>query len=354
LLEERGFCVIVACLKGPDIIGDLLEEQGFPARALGANKRSVLRPISALVKLLKNERIDVVHSHLFAANVAARLAGAWSGVPVNISAIHGEDLWMKAWHRAVDRWTAIFTDCVTMCSQAVLEYEAAAIGIPREKSVVVLNGISLHEFEMDADATKKKHILGLPDDGFLVSTAGRLDEPTKGFRYFIDAAKQLVDRGKQVNFLIAGEGPSRAQLESQALSLGLKENVLFLGQRLDVNEIFAASDVVVVPSLSEGFGLTILEAWACRKPVVATHVGGIPEIVENGEDGLLVPSGDSRAISQAVERLLLDKVLAERLGNAGHGKVSRTFSIERMADQLAVLYRRLHARKSGGIDVHGH
>jgi glycosyltransferase involved in cell wall biosynthesis len=348
LMRERGFRTVVVCLKGPGVVGDLLQAQGFVARALGETRRTLGARFFDLFRLLRRERIQILHSHLFAANVVGRVVGKLAGVPVILSAVHGTDDWMRPRHLLADRATAIFADRITTCSRAVLEYTAGKTGIPPARFVPVFNGVPLRGFQPPVDREEKRRTLGLTE-GAVVCAAGRLDEPGKGFRYFLESAALLLGKGMRVDFCLAGDGPSRGSLEALARRLGLGERFKFLGERLDIPDIFAVADVVVVPSVSEGFGLTVVEAMAARKPVVASRVGGIPEIVEDGMNGILVPPGDSHALAAGIRRLLEDRALAETLARQGYATASERFPIERMADRLAVLYREVYTRKAGGL-----
>jgi glycosyltransferase involved in cell wall biosynthesis len=167
----------------------------------------------------------------------------------------------------------------------------------------------------------------------IVLTVARLDE-VKGHRFLLEAARLVPE----ATFVLAGEGPERAALEAQALGLGVADHVCFMGHQADVPSLLASCDVVVLPSLAESSSLTLLEAMAARKPVIATRVGGIPEIVEDGQTGLLVPPSDPPALAAAIRSLLVDPDRAERLASAGRARVQRDFTLEAMVRGVAAVY----------------
>ena len=178
--------------------------------------------------------------------------------------------------------------------------------------------------------------LGVASGAPLVGTVGRLDW-YKAQQYFIQAAKLIREAVPGARFLIAGEGEKRAGLEAQAAELGLREDVIFAGHRRDIPEIMAAIDVFSLSSVSEGFGRAAVEAMACGKPVVATRVGGLAEIVEDGVTGRLVPPSDAAALAGAIIGLLKDRELASALGAAGR-KRAEIFSIARSAGKVQEVY----------------
>jgi glycosyltransferase involved in cell wall biosynthesis len=163
----------------------------------------------------------------------------------------------------------------------------------------------------------------------------------KGVEYFLDAASIVAERFPDVRFLVAGDGGSRKELEDRARRLGLEARIVFTGFRSDVRELLSEAAISVLPSLSEGTSNTLLESMAAGLPVVATQVGGNPEVIEDGVSGLLVPPRDSAEIAAAVGRLLEDEGFARRLGQAGMRRVSELFSLSGSVQQTEHLYQRL-------------
>jgi glycosyltransferase involved in cell wall biosynthesis len=213
--------------------------------------------------------------------------------------------------------------------------------IPASKIQVVPNGVAVEEFEQ-VDAAAVQELRPLQSKWPVVLSVARLDEQ-KGQRYLLEAASYVP----RTLFVFLGDGPDRSRLEAQAVERRLATRVMFPGQRRDVAVWLAACDIFVLPSLWEGLPLSILEAMAARKPVIATAIGGTPEIVAHRRTGLLVPAANSMALANAIRQLLSDAPLAERLAAAGHARVKQEFSIEIMTERVTSIYDQvLNARPS--------
>jgi len=211
------------------------------------------------------------------------------------------------------------------------------LGVPARKLAVVPNGIRVTPVAPLPDAGRRAALLrGRPD--YLVLTPARLHEQ-KGHRFLLRAAAQVPD----ATFVLAGDGPLRAELETLAGELGIADRCIFLGHRTDVAELLALADVVVLPSLYEGLPVSILEAMAARRPVLATAIGGTDEVVEHEATGLLVPSRDPNALAAALRRLHGDAALADRLAAAGRERVEREFSMEATARGVMRIYDEITA-----------
>ena len=181
--------------------------------------------------------------------------------------------------------------------------------------------------------------LGCDSQTFLIGTVSRLGEQRKGIDYFLGMARLLASASPQVRFVVVGGGPLQAELEERAHALDLTSHIVFTGNRRDIPRLLAAMDVFVMPSLYEGGPITVLEAMAMAKPVVSTPVGMVPDVVEDGRNGLLVPTGDSAALARAVSRLLDDPALAAALGEQARVTVERQFSPDAMVDGVVSVYR---------------
>jgi glycosyltransferase involved in cell wall biosynthesis len=209
---------------------------------------------------------------------------------------------------------------------------------PTCKVHVIHNGVTLKP--IDDPAVPISYAQRTGGDHPIVLTVARLDEQ-KGHRYLLEAATQIPE----VQFVLAGDGPLRSALEAQARSLGLEGRVKFLGHRTDISDLFAGCDVFVLPSLYEGLPLSILEAMAAGKPVVATQISGTDEAVIDDETGLLVPPADPTALAAAIRSVLDDRALAQRLAFAGRIRVEQEFSTAAMLQQVTAVYAELLARR---------
>jgi glycosyltransferase involved in cell wall biosynthesis len=345
-LAERGFDVRAAALKGPGPMRAELEAAGVPCTALGGAGRRDPRVLFALAAHLRRERIDILHTHNFLANVAGRIAGRLAGVPVIVSAHHDTDVWMKARHRLVERLTARLSDRIVACSDEVRDFAIRRIGLSAGHVMTLRNALAPMAPVGAAERAAVRAELGLDAQDLVAGTLGRLYEPKKGLAVFLEAAARVADAVPRARFVLAGDGPAREALERRAAEPDLAGRVRFAGARRDVHRLLAAYDLFVQPSLWEGFGLTVLEAMAMERAVVATAVGGQPGIVRDGIDGVLVPPGDPRALAAAVTALLGDAGRRTRSGSAGRARALAEFPIERLVDETAALYDALLERRA--------
>jgi glycosyltransferase involved in cell wall biosynthesis len=221
-------------------------------------------------------------------------------------------------------------------------------GVDPENVEVIRSGIDFSSFDEDSRALKYKDYLhrefSFEADDYLVGIVAHLADH-KGHQYLIQATKILKQQSPKIKMIIVGEGPLSMELNRQAKDLDVEDIVFFLGFRKDIPKILTSLDLFVLSSYLEGMGSSILDAMACRLPVVATKVGGIPEVVIHGETGLLVPPRNPSALARAILKLYSNNTLASRLGQKGYELVHRKFSAEAMADKVVRLYERVGLRK---------
>lgn len=345
-LQRLGFEVLVACLKGWGPIGDELERSGVRAVALGAAGAFDLRAAGRLLSLLRRERIQILHAHLYLANIAARVIGRMAGVPVVIGTHHDTDLEIGLFGRLCEAATGSMSDTVLACSEAVRRHAIRAYGLGHGQVRTLRNALP-DPGETWSDPARRVDLrreLGAAPGERLVGSVGRLIEPKKGLPVFLAAARRIAERLPDVRFVIVGDGPARQRLEQMARRLGVAHLTTFAGERRDIPRVMEALDLLVQPSNWEGFGLTLLEAMAAGRPVVATRVGGMPEVVVHGRTGLLVPPGDPDALAGACLEILSDGERAARFGAAGRQRARADFSIDRMVNDTVALYRELLER----------
>lgn len=349
-MKREGFDVTVACLKGWGLLGDELEARGVRAVALGAKGVWDVRAVGRLLSMLRRDRIQILRAHLFLANQAARILGRLAGVPVVVTTHHDTDVWMKWHHRLLERLTAPLSDAIVACSEAVRRYAIDTYGVRPGLVRTVHNAIEIPEEAGDPLRRERvRRELGATRDDLLVGTVGRLIEPKKGLAVFLAAARLLAREFPRVRFALVGAGPAGAELEARAAREGVSHRTVFAGLRRDVTDVMRALDLFVQPSMWEGFGITLLEAMAAGTPLVASRVGGVPEVVVDGETGILVPAGDPEQLAEACAGLLRNRERASRFAKAGRARVEALFGIDRLARDLAGLYRELHERsRSGG------
>lgn len=304
-----------------------------------------------IYRLIKNEKYAIVHTHTSKAGALGRLAAHLAKVPIIIHAPHGHifygyyGFFPTQLIILLEKSLASFTDRLITLTQ-LGKNDHIKFGIaPANKIVPIYSGIELDKFrQFNIDIKKKKDQFHLPLDSNLISVIARL-APVKGHRYFLEAAVRIIEVIPKARFLLIGEGPLRKKLIEQVKRLGLTKEVVFFGGCEDIRPFLGISDIVVLPSLNEGMGRILLQAQACGKPVVATRVGGVPEVVRDNETGLLVPAGDAAALADAIIYLLKDKEKRRAISDQAKRWVDSKFSVEAMVKGIANLYQELIREK---------
>ena len=302
----------------------------------------------SFAKFLRDWDADLVHCHsAVAGTILARIGAYLAGVPL-ISHVHIENKfsdvrWIQKLQIILDNITAIVADKIITISNAT-KSSLIDQGISSNKITVIHNGISLTEhFDDMPEIDQLRSTLGLQKNSHIVGTVARLC-PVKGQREFILAARNICNLYPNTEFLVIGEdyefeGKYRSNLENLVKELDLEEFVHFLGFRSDVRRLIYCFEIFVLPSWIEGLPVTILEAMAARKPVVATSVGGVPELVLDGETGILVPPRDVPGLSKAIELLLEQPDIGHQMGNKGYEYIHQEFSHKKMWTQVQQLYK---------------
>lgn len=307
----------------------------------------------ALADYLAPLEPEVVHNHMFRAEVVGTKAALLLGEkgcrrPAVISTIHSSRV-RCADDRAALRQLTPLMDRLVVVSKAIERKirEEGRFGAPVS---LIYNGVDLDRYNHQQPCCTLHDEYPIPETSPIVGVVARL-EAEKGHRTLIDAWPAVLAAQPEAWLLIVGEGSERNSLEAQAHALGISERVVFTGRREDVPAVTAALDVAVLPSYREAQGLSVLEAMALSRPVVASNVGGIPEMVEDGVSGLLVPPGDPEALAGAIVKLLTDHPFADMLAKRGHDLVHDRFCIELMTSQIESLYdaAALKLRASAGV-----
>jgi len=341
-LDPARFEVHLACLQQAGPLYGEMAASGFPLTSYpirGFLRLDTLRQQLRFAAYLKEHAIDIVHAYGFYPIVFAVPVARLAGAQVVLASIRDNgDPWTRA-QRLVQMCASRMAHGVLVNATAVRDRLSAG-GHARRGITVIRNGVDLDQFAPRPPDEALRQSLGLPASAPLVVAVSRLN-PMKGMDDYLQALALLAGRYSEARFVIVGDGASRRELEEQARRLGLAERLVFTGTRLDIAAILSQAAVSVVPSLSEGLSNVVLESMASGVPVVATRVGGTPEVLEDGVSGFLVPPCNAPALAAAIERLLGDTSMARRMGDAGRARAVSRFSMPSMVHQTESLYRAL-------------
>jgi glycosyltransferase involved in cell wall biosynthesis len=305
-----------------------------------------LRALWWLYRFFRRTRPLIVSTHTAKAGALGRVAALAARIPVRVHTFHGHVLvgYFNPLYSAVFKWIeralALVTTRVIAVSPGV-EADLRRLGIAGDRLAVVLPGFDLDGVTGGTGGALRAE-LGVPAGAPLVGIVGRL-APVKNHRLFLDACRRVRRRRPDARFVVVGDGELAADLREQARHQDLDGALDFTGWRTDLADLYAALDVVVCCSINEGLPATLVEAGAAGRPVVATAVGGVPDVVTDGVNGRLVPSGDAEALAGAIEEVLADPELAARLGREGRRLAFARYGAQRLVDETEALYRRLLA-----------
>jgi glycosyltransferase involved in cell wall biosynthesis len=312
---------------------------------LGRKPGIDLGTVPALMGWFRQHRPDVVHTHLYNADSYARLAAWLAGVPALFTTRHSTVPWPSAARRWIARSLSRVTNATIACGAEVERMLVTQEGIARERVRTVANGINLRRFE-SASGTRLRAELGVADTQVLIGVIGRL-HPLKGHADLILALTQLYREGLDFQCIFVGGGDLHDALQRDVDEAGLNGVVRLLGQRSDMPDVLAAIDIFAMPSRREGLPMALLESMAMARAVLATAVGSIPEVITDGENGMLVEASNPSRLAEALARLLRDAPLRQRLGAAALATVKARYSSTQTAQAYEALYEQaLSVRRS--------
>lgn len=339
---------VVTLYDGDTALADSIRQAGVPVVDLAMKRNGRFQGLWRFYRLLRQERPHIIHSWLIHAALLGRVLGRLTGVPIIVTARHSVNLG-GGLRQKLNRWTRRLDDKTIAICDHMRQVEMDQTGAAADKIVTIYNGIPEIAFPPPPPARLALcQTLHLPPDVLLVGTVGRL-HAAKGHADLAAAIPQITASFPQAHFVWIGDGGERSALETQVERLEVAEHVHFLGDRTDVPDLLAGLDLFVMPSRWEGLSVAIAEAMAAGLPVVATAVGGTPELVIDGETGWLVPPQDSPALAQAIQQMLENMPQARKMGVAGRQRVQNQFTIAEMVRQTALLYDSLLQAK-GLID----
>lgn len=355
-LVECGVDVVTVILRDPGSFGQRILDEGLPFVFL-SRRRYDPRTLSDMLGIMRRNRTQVLHVQGFGASAFGRIAARILGIPtiVHVHADHRfESLGYPWFVRWIDRLLAHGTDKVLAVSEFARDFALSQQGFPAERVEVFYNPVDLRYFRPPSSAEREasREALGLDMTQPVVVCVTRF-HPVKGVDVLLDAWARVARRLEDARLLLVGEGPLRGELEDLATRTCPPASVRFLGYRSDVREILFAADVAVLPSRAEGFSVAALEILGTGLPLVATRVGGNAQLIEDGVNGLLVPSEDPARLAEALERLCVDRSFRERLAAVAHSSV-RPFDLRVFGWELAGHYQTLIRRKNAVVDSFDH
>lgn len=315
----------------------------FPSVQLQADTPQVPAALAELTHLLRSTRADILACHTFKPNVLGRIAARRAGIPCVVVSRGWtwENLKVRV-YETLDRVNLRFVDHVVAVSDGQGERVRQA-GVPSTRLSVIRNAARLKAFDAPDPAYREKLRSQFPADipvSQVVLAAGRLS-PEKGFAVLVEAAANVLRQHPAAGFVLFGDGGERTKLEQRVRELGLAGRVVLPGFTAELDKYLPWADVVTLPSFTEGLPNVALEASAAGVPVVATAVGGTPEVVADGVSGLLVPSGSPERLAEALSRLLSDAELRSKLGDGGRARMRAEFTFEAQGERYAELFERL-------------
>jgi sugar transferase (PEP-CTERM/EpsH1 system associated) len=338
-LDRRRYRPYVACLRETGGLKTELEEIGVSVIEFNRGDGLDLKLPFDFARVLRKEKITILHTHDLGPYLYGAIAAKLARVPVLVHTEHSYLTQNTKILKIAERVLSFFTDTIISDSLDVTRFLVKEQRINPDKIETIYNGIDLALFQPSSNGNSLKSMLGLPPESQVVGTVGRL-VPVKDQRTLISAVASVVAADKNVHLVLVGDGPLRDELTELTRVLGIRGNVHFLGNRRDVQKILQIFDVFVLPSLSEGLSLSLLEAMACSRPVITTHVGGNLEIIDRPEVGVLIKPGDVATLAIEIRDLLDNPLSARKMGASARKQVEARFSLKKMAESYESIYER--------------
>jgi glycosyltransferase involved in cell wall biosynthesis len=347
-LIGHGYKVFVACVPSGEL-APLLKAVGIEVLPVDFKSKNVLGDIYQLYGHLRIHTIDIVHSQGGRADFYSRMAAKMLKSKVKIMStiqmpVKGYDVGVlrKGAYHFFDRFSERYVDRFIVVSEVLRETLLSSHKILPDKVIKIYNGIELDEYrpngkEVRSQKSEVRREFGLAKNVPVIGAIGRMVWQ-KGFEYLIECVPEIVRMYPDAKILLVGDGLLRERLEALSEQLRVRDNVIFTGFRSDIKEILSAIDILVIPSLLEGFPMITLEGMAMAKPIVATNIAGITEQITDGVNGILVPPKDPSDIVKAVIRVLNDRETARTMGLAARKKVEQEFSVEKMISETEKVY----------------
>ena len=329
----------VCCIMGHGSIGIKLEEAGVPVIYLGLRSPFDLGVIFRFRKTVREFQPEILVTYLVHADLFGRIFGRLFGIKKIICSQRGK---LLQWEflRILDRWTTFLVTKYIVQTEIAKQELSKTLHIPEKRFSVIPNAIDLIEFDFPIDAKQKKKELDIPDNHIVITCVSNLRRG-KGHEYLLQAFEQLFQTHQNLTLLIVGNGERMSELVNLVSNYASKENIKFLGNRTDVKEILRISDIFVLPTLGEGMSNAIMEAMATGLPIITTDIPENRELIENKQMGILTPTRNSSALSEAIKDLFDDKRKREVLGENSEKKISESFDTKIVVSKLTKFFDEL-------------
>jgi glycosyltransferase involved in cell wall biosynthesis len=341
-LDKRKFNPILICPEKGDLAAEAkkhhIQTIFIPLPSLKALKVvTVFQSFRKLLNIIKKERVALLHANSSRSMMYAMLLRLFHRIEI-------------IWHiRIVDKDSLFDRLFEPFANKIITNSKATARRFSwlkdQNKIVTIYNGLDLKSFDENNDGLKIKKELSIKDEVIIIGTIAKL-QPKKGIHILLNAAPQIIKKFPSVKFLIVGDAPEAEvsylkQLKSLIKKLNISKHVILPGFRNDISQIMKVIDIFVLTSFSESFGRVLIEAMAASKPIIASNVGGIPEVVTDGEAGILVPAAKVDVLAEKMNHLLQDKNLREQMGSQGRKRVEELFTIEQHVSSIEKVYSEL-------------
>ncbi len=340
-LPKDSYNITVCSLdRNNNALASKLEDDGVPVVSLDQHGFFDLKTLIKLYNFIKKNNFDIVHTYLFTADTYGRICAILARTPVVIASMRSVDNWKNLLHKLTDRVLAIGTDKIIVNAKEIQNFLQKVEKISPKKIKVIYNGINENLFELKVNSEKIRAALGLKKEDLLVGIFARND-PVKDHKTFFQAARIILKSIPNVTFLAMGDGMTDDQTEKLVHDIGIENNVILMDHSPEYLSYLGSVDISVISSLTEGCSNVILESMALKKPVVATEVGGNPELIVAGKTGYLVAPKRADKLSSTIIKLLDDPLKREEIGNRGFVRAKNKFSMKQMIKQTDHLYRTL-------------
>lgn len=333
--------VIALTCGGP--VEDELRQAGIEVLVVRRDGKFTIFNLFQLINIVRKKKADIIHSHLMNADIWGGIAAKSLGVK-HISTIHGTYFGGSFIACLKQRIRTALPSMIVAVCNATKDICNKQLHVPTRKMRVIYNGIAARSILPKENIAPLRRRLGIREGDIVIGTYGRLEEE-KGHRYLIEAIAQAARTFPRIILLVIGVGSSEPRLVKMARELNIEDHVKFLGERSDMFQLVTMIDIAVFPSLHEGFSVAILEAMAAGIPVIATSVGGTPELIKNGKDGILVAPENAGEIAGAIVRFCADKKYAASIASLARKKVERDFTEYRMLEMTEKLYAEVVSKK---------